>query len=169
MSKTIPLTQGKYAIVDDEDYEAVNKYKWFAQLRSGGWYAARCGDWRERPRKCFHMHRVIMDAPDELFVDHWNHDGLDNRRSNLRVCTWGQNQDNKGKQKGQFTSQFKGVWWSRNERKWRAAICDNAGGRKYLGYFALERDAALAYNEAATRIHGEFAYLNDVPTEGGVA
>jgi hypothetical protein len=97
-------------------------------------------------------------------VDHWNHDGLDNRRENLRVCTKAQNNHNCRKHRwhnGEYTSsKYKGVCWNKTEKKWMAYI-----HRKTLGYFRTEEEAALAYNAAATRDFGEFAVLNDIPEQ----
>lgn len=157
--KEIPLTQGKTALVDELDYDFLMQWKWstYYQPRAHTWYAVRSVRVAGR-RTSIQMHRVITDAPDGMEVDHQNHDGLDNQRGNLRVCTRADNQHNQRPCLNN-TSGYKGV--SRRRGRWVAGIrCD---GRRYnLGHFDTAEEAALAYNEAAARLHGEFAFLNDV-------
>jgi HNH endonuclease/AP2 domain len=111
------------------------------------------------------MHRAIMRAPTGAVVDHINGDTLDNRRSNLRVVTQAQNSRNRRKTPG-LTSAYKGVYYRAEAKSypWCAIIQVN-GMKVQLGQFMTERDAALAYNAAATRLHGEFARLNDLETD----
>lgn len=151
--KKIPLTQGKYAIVDDIDFEYLNQWKWtFHNLE----YAYR-KDSKDN-RKNILMHRAILKTPTGKLTDHVNGNGLDNRRGNLRVCTSSQNQKNQRKNKAN-TSGFKGVSWDKERKKWAAYI--NANGRLYhLGRFSIKRVAAEAYDKAAKKLHGEFARLN---------
>lgn len=100
-----------------------------------------------------------MTAPTGLVVDHINHNGLDNRRRNLRIVTAKQNSWNMRSAKGRGTSNYKGVGWVKNKRKWRASISiDNKP--KHLGYFEDEKKAAAAYDKAAKEHRGEFAVLN---------
>jgi hypothetical protein len=100
-----------------------------------------------------------MDAPADRLVDHRNNDGLDNRRDNLRLATRSQNMYNKLKTKSKTSSRFIGVSFDKSRRKWEARIYYQ--GRKiWLGRFDSEIDAALAYDEAARKYHGEFARLN---------
>jgi hypothetical protein len=94
----------------------------------------------------------------DVFVDHINGNGLDNRKSNLRICTHQQNCENSRKRKKSF-SKYKGVYWSKNAKKWVAQITID-GKSKHLGYFELEEDAAAAYDKAAVKYFGEFACLN---------
>ncbi len=156
MSKTIPLTQGYVAIVDDADYEELMQRKWYA-TRMGGGVKAAC--WRNG--RHLYMHRVIMKAKEGEYVDHANHDTLDNRRrSNLRTCTNAQNQANRRKLSG-CSSQFKGVYWSKHAGKWLARITTNYR-MLHLGYFDDEVLAARSYNAAAIEHFGEFALLNEV-------
>lgn len=155
--KLIPLTQGKNAIVDDEDFEFLSQWKWYCD--SG--YAIRqqhIGYVNGKQKlKCFRMHRVIMQTPAGICPDHINGNGLDNRRSNLRNCTRQQNRMN-SKSNTKTASEYKGI---RRHRvgTWEARIM--AGGKRIqIGHFAREEDAAQAYNFVALELHGEFARFN---------
>ncbi len=150
----IPLTNGGVAVVDDADYEALAQFRW---QRSAQGYAHRYR--RQRPAKgvSILMHRVVLDAPSDRDVDHINHDGLDNRRGNLRLCTPSQNLANRARQKNNTVSIYKGVSFDVRwpKKPWYARCC-----RKWLGRFLTQEEAAQAYNDAAVRQYGEFAYLN---------
>ena len=151
--KTIPLTRGKTAIIDDEDYERLAKHKWRVNNSSPGkWYAVTKinGD-------LTYMHRIILPVSKEQEVDHINGDGLDNRRENLRPCIHPQNGYNRGLQP--HSSCFKGVSWNRKDRKWRARIMKN-GRSDFIGNFDREEEAARAYDAKARELFGEFALLN---------
>ena len=148
----IPLTQGYFAIVDADDYEELNQYKWHVKVKSNGRYA-----YRTQGRKEIPMHRQILNAPAGMWCDHINHNGLDNRRCNLRLCTPQQNAYNRRPLGG--TSKYKGVHWDRHRRKWRARIRHN-GRLIHIGYFDYEADAVIAYDDYAIEMFGEFAYLN---------
>lgn len=150
--KFIPLTQGKVAIVDAEDYDWLSKYKWHASKKEYNWYACR-----NYNRSIVGMHQVIMNAPKGMLVDHIDHNGLNNRRSNLRVCTSSQNHQNRERTRG--TSKYKGVYREKRYRKWCASI-HFEGRNYYLGSFSNELDAAKAYDLKAAELFGEFAYLN---------
>lgn len=160
MAKIIHLTQDKITIVDDMDYERINRFKWFAiKLKRNTrlvWYACRTRNGRH-----LMMHRFILSPLPCFFIDHENGNGLDNRRSNLRVCTNMQNQHNGQIQTRRKSSQFKGVDFNSAMQKWRAHIRVNRQ-KKYLGAFDNEQDAAVAYNQAAKRYFGRFAKLNPV-------
>lgn len=159
--KKIPLTQGKFVTVDADDFDFLNQWKWYA--------------WKDGERNCYarkherlpdgkgikvYMHRLIMSAPKGKDVDHINHNGLDNRKCNLRVCDRFENNGNSRKRKN-TSSVYKGVYWSKHEQKWHASIRVNK--RKVsLRYHSLEIDAALAYNKAAKELFGEFALLNEI-------
>lgn len=152
--KKIPLTQGKFALVDEADYAKVSEFKWQAEPHSGIWYARRDEGGRKAKKKIY-LHRFITDAPAGKHVDHKNKNGLDNRQSNLRVCTASENLQNRGKQKNN-KSGFKGVYWNKHAKKWHACIAANKK-RFSLGYYDSVQDAAVAYKQAALKYHGEFA------------
>ena len=159
--KEIPLTRGKVAIVDDEDYAELSKRKWCTTPNGGKQlYAART-----RPRMS--MHRIILKAQPGQQVDHINGNSLDNRRCNLRFANTSQNAANQQKRNG--SSRFKGVAIERRtyslKKRWRARI--KLRGKRYnLGYFHTEEEAALAYNQAAQKHFGEFARLNQLERRG---
>jgi hypothetical protein len=150
---TIPLTQGYFAIVDADDYENLSQYKWHAGVKGD-----RCYAYRKKGKKLIAMHREILNAPTGMHCDHINHNGLDNRKANLRLCTPQQNLFNQRPHRNS-TSRYKGVYWSGEKKKWRAEIKHN--GRKiHIGYFDYEADAAIAYDDYAAELFGEFAWLN---------
>lgn len=163
----IKLNLGKVALVDDEDLDRIlTQYnKWMAINTSNDcWYAytaRRAGPRIEGKKINFIMHREILGLTpgDGKLVDHINGNGLDNRRANLRIATTHQNAQNTRRALG--GAGVRGVTWDRDRQKWMAQI--KAGGRKYhLGRFDEKIAAALAYNEAARRYHGEFAVLNEI-------
>jgi hypothetical protein len=154
-AKLIPLTQDKFAIVDAEDYERLCKYKWHA-LKDHRTYYAR----NRRPHGMVLMHRVIINAPAGLVVDHINHNGLDNRKENLRLCTVAQNSLNaRPRNLPNKTSKYKGVSFNK-QRKLFVAATKHHKKTYYLGGFKDETDAAKAYDKKAKELFGEFAFLN---------
>lgn len=146
--KEIQLTQGQVALVDDEDFERINAHKWRALWNSGSktFYAIRTSPRVNGERHAIWMHREIMRASDDDDVDHIDHNGLDNQRQHLRLCTHGQNCANRRMQANN-TSGLKGVCWNKEKCKWQAGITVNRKLR-HLGYFFDKIDAALAYDAA---------------------
>ena len=165
--KEILLTQGFAAIVDNEDYEELSRLKWHCSTRGnrpGHLYAVRRQSAKSGKRGKMRMHRVIMNAPDGMEVDHIDGDELNNQRANLRVCTRKQNGRSRGKHVAK-TSRYKGVYLDKVSGKWRAIIQPD-GGAKGLGAHGTEREAARAYNKAAIEEFGTFARLNEVEDDG---
>jgi hypothetical protein len=156
--RIIPLSRGMETVVDAEDFERFGDLRWYAHS-SGKFYARRT---LQVHRRKFHvlLHRLILDAPDGLFVDHINGDSLDNRRANLRLCTHQQNLCNVGPS-AQNTTGFKGVV-RHPKRPWRfvAHIKDATGKHIHVGTFGDPEAAARAYDTAAKKHHGVFAYQN---------
>lgn len=157
--RTIPLTQGKEALVDDQDYEFLNQWKWYADKRKHTWYASRNRRKSEGSPRTILMHEALL--PDSKGVDHKDGDGLNNQRSNLRPASTAQNNRNTTK-RANTSSRFKGVYWHKSTGKWQARIGTGVSGQHiYLGEFESELDAAKAYNKAAAEKFGEFARLNE--------
>lgn len=158
MSKLIPLTQGKFAIIDNENYKKLSKYNWYVAKSGKQWYAERTFNFGNRKFGIISMHRQLLNLKhgDGKHTDHINHNALDNQMVNLRICTQSQNQHNQAIRKNK-TSQYKGVHWSK--KKYQAEIKFNQK-TIYLGRFTDEKEAALAYDEAARRYFGEFACTN---------
>lgn len=152
--KRIPLTQGKYALVDDEDYERVNNLKWHACKHHNTWYALHSPT--EKPP--VKMHRFIMNAAKGVQVDHSDGDGLNNQKSNLRKATHSQNIWNSRLKKNN-TSGFKGVHWNKIRKVYQAYIYSN-NKHIYLGGYSDPEKAARAYDKKARELFGEFAWLN---------
>lgn len=157
--KTIPLSQGLVALVDDADFEWLSQWKWTAQRRTDGktHYAIRCVYADGTQTRVF-MHREIMQAPEGIEVDHRDFDGLHNTRDNVRLATHPQNQANR-RPLSNNSSGFKGVGRSANGQRWQASIRVNGRGH-YLGGYLTKEAAALAYDAAAREHFGEFACLN---------
>ena len=152
--REIELTNVDITLVDDEDYIDVVRYQWYAFENGWGKVYAKCTSHKVSHRL---LHNFLLDM---IGVDHINGDGLDNRRGNLRLATRSQNAINAKKRKN-TTSRFKGVYFDSYTGKWRAAI-HRDGKRIHLGRFAVEEDAAFAYNRAAVELFQDFALLNDI-------
>jgi hypothetical protein len=146
---------GKFALVDDEDFEKVLNHSWQIDKNKGYVFASFKINGKWLPIK---LHRFLLDNPKGLQVDHINGDKLDNRRENLRVCTHSENLYNWPKsKKRKYSSIYKGV--SFNGKKWLANISKNRH-QYYIGSFDKEHWAAMAYDIAAKDLHGQYAYLN---------
>jgi hypothetical protein len=151
MTKSIPLSQGKFAIIDDDDFEYINKWKWQYEKNLG--YATGIVE-----GKRVRMHCIIVHTPKGMETDHANLDRLDNRKENLRVCSHSENKMNVDKPSNN-TSGYKGVDFQKYCKKWRAKI-KVRGCFYHLGYFDSPVEAAHAYDEFAKKNCGEFAKLN---------
>lgn len=154
MTKEILLTKNMVALVDDEDYEYLNQWKWYFN----GKYATRNKPVTSSYRVPEYMHRIVMNTPDGMDTDHINHNKLDNRKENLRVCTRVQNKYNTAKT-SRNTSGYKGVSWSTDKNKWEVLI-RHEGCSIFVGRFSSIEKAARAYDDAARIYHGKFAFLN---------
>ena len=151
----IPLTQELYALIDGNDYEWLNQWKWCANYIKPNYCCARRK--AKKNKRIIYMHRLIMTAPSNMQVDHINHNGLDNRRLNLRLVTNTQNAWNQRSAGG--GSKYKGIYWNLRDRLWYANIMKN-GKRVFLGCYKTEITAAKAYDKTAREYFGEFACLN---------
>lgn len=153
--KEIKLTQGKVALVDDEDFDRVNQFEWF--VGNGSKTHASRALLNSGPKRERQMHRFIMNAPPGMCVDHIDGNGFNNCRSNLRVCT--QSQNNKNRRIQKHSSPYKGVCWHKKNRKWVSCIRVETK-RIYLGSFHNAILAAVEYDLAALKHFGLFAKTN---------
>jgi len=176
--RKIVMTQGEFALVDQDDYSRLSQYRWYPQRNRHNVYAYRF-DQRVKGQKfkSYPMHREIFKNPsatqnselrtqnchrhigDGLVVDHINGNGLDNRKANLRLGTYAQNSWNRPKGRRKCSSKYKGVCMDKKDGKFQAQICVH-GSRIYLGRFDTQKEAATAYDKAAEFFHGDFANLN---------
>ena len=157
--KYLPLSNGEFTMVDDDDYDWLRGFNWSASGKKTRRYATR----GTRNRKLgtqtkFYLHRVLLNAPPDKHVDHINGDTFDNRKCNLRLCEHKENIRNAKRQK-RNVSGFKGVSFSAEKERYVAHIRTD-GKSRYLGYFDKKEDAARAYNLAAQQFFGKFARLN---------
>lgn len=151
----IQLSKGKVTILDLDDAIKFGIYNWSVLQTKTGWYSVRNEKSVDKTsQKMFYLHRLIMDCPDHLFVDHINGDTLNNKKNNLRIVTKRENNLNKT---GNIisSSKYKGVSWYSRRSMWRARI-DGID----IGMFNIEEEAALAYDVKAKERHKEFAFLN---------
>ena len=152
--REIPLSRGLVALVDDEDFERLSKFKWYASPA----YAVRNGKDADGKAMQIRMHREILNAKPDQEVDHVNRNGFDNRRENLRLCSHAENVRNRSSYKNN-SSGFKGVSFHKGTGKWQARIRIDER-LQHLGVHATAEEAARAYDAAAIEIHGKFASLN---------
>jgi hypothetical protein len=157
--RRIPIGEGRFTIIEPGDYYRLNDFHWCISVSRDNIYAVRLELIGNGNIRKVRMHREIMNAPGDMLVDHKNCNTLDNRRANLRLATHSQNMCNRPKSSAKTTSKYRGVHFDKQRGKWVAKIQVN---RKiiWLGYFDSENDAAKAYDNAAKKIHGEFARLN---------
>ena len=151
----VTLTKGYTAVIDAADVHLVEGRNWSASVDPHAVYAV----WTALARKgqsTVRMHRVITNASQDEQVDHRDHDGLNNRRSNLRLVTSSQNQHN-SRMPNSNTSGYKGVSWDAQSAKWKAQICLQ-GKRFFLGRFDTAEEAHVAYCRASESLHGEYGY-----------
>lgn len=146
--REIPLAGGSVALVSDEDYEKVSEYKWHKS--KDGYVSTTI--------RIF-MHRLVLPVPDGMVADHIDGNPTNNCRENLRIATRSQNNWNQRPYSIPKTSKYKGVFYDKVLKKWRASIRCH-GKREYLGSYASEDKAALAYDTRAKVLFGEFAWLN---------
>lgn len=158
--RTIPLTQGHLALVDDADYEVLSHFKWRVIKTNNTLYAARSTSRVFGKQKIVYMHRQILGLVDpEVEAHHKDNDGRNNQRDNLKVATHSQNLQSIRTKKQGATSQFRGVSLHRRDGIWQVQIRIN-GKDTHLGTFTDETEAARAYDDAAFKHFGEFAQLN---------
>lgn len=157
MTKQIPLTQDKFALVDDVDYDFLMQWKWcFLSDKKEGGYAIRKG-------KTSHilMHRIVNKTPLSFETDHRDGNKLNNQKDNLRNCSKSQNNGNRKRYNKKRIGKYKGVYWIEKIKKWKAKLSINYK-EIHIGYFDREEDAALAYNFESMKYFGEYSRQNNV-------
>ena len=163
MSKQISLTRGLFTIIDDEDFEWLNQWKWYAHKAKTGFYVYRSFTYKSENKiikKNIAMHRLLMNIIDSNDIcDHIDGNPLNNQKYNLRKCTKQQNNYNHKNHRKNKTSKYLGVCFFPESSKWRATIC-KAGKVQHIGLYYTEEEAAKAYDNLAKELHGEFASLN---------
>lgn len=146
--------------IDEEDLHFLQKNNSSASITSHGYVGINFylgfvdGKYKYKRE---YLHRLIMKPRKGYAVDHINNNKLDNRKENLRICI----NSNNAKNKKQFSGNYKGVYWSKKQKKWVAQITKNKKC-KHIGSFEFEKDAALAYNREAKKLHGKYAFLNKI-------
>jgi HNH endonuclease/AP2 domain len=155
LTREIPLTQGKIALVDEVDYAELSQHKWCAMRHGSDWYVGQ-GQRDGAANRTIYIHQALLGKVPGLHTDHINGNGLDNRRCNIRLCTPQENTHN-ARPHRVAQSPFRGV--GRQRVKWGASITFQ-GTRRWLGTFDGEEQAARAYDIAAQELYGKFARLN---------
>ena len=160
--KKIKLTRNKYALVDDNLFDYLNQWKWYAKSSKWGYYAVReqhiSGSGKKEIKERIRMHRLIMNPPKNKQIDHINHNGLDNRKENLRIVTNSQNAMN-CRNRSDNTSGYKGITWDKSKNKWQAQIIVNQKNI-HLGRYSNIQGAWLARRWGERLYHGEYANLS---------
>lgn len=154
--KRMALNRGRFTIVDNEDFEELSRYKWnswYIEKEDRFSYVTACIN-----GKSIYLHRFLTNAASGQIVDHINGDMFDNRRCNLRVCTYAENSRNKIKS-APTQSKYKGLCKGKNRKKWQVQIYVD-GKKKTVGNFIDEIEAAKAYDAAARKYYGIFAATN---------
>jgi AP2 domain/HNH endonuclease len=149
--RCIPLTQSQIALVDDEDFERLNSFKWRVLHNHSGSFYAMC----HIGNKNAYMHRMILKACRGQFVDHINHNGLDNRRKNLRIVSGTQNQMNGRRHTNNRSSGYKGTYWDKSHKRWYSNFRNT-----HIGNYDSEIMAARAYDSAAYAFDPVHCLLN---------
>jgi hypothetical protein len=158
----IKLTKGHFAIIDEKDFVLVSRYNWHATNHDNVIYAAtRMPD---ANLKYKYMHQLILGLDGQTRIDHKNRNGLDNRRTNLRICpNLSSNSMNRGKQSNNLSSKFKGVTWDKNRNKWKMQI--KFRDTRIQKRFDTEEQAAVSYNHFVNVLCPEFGVLNNIESQ----
>lgn len=160
--KTIIVKPDKVALVDDDNYDCLNRFNWNVFKTTRTVYAE---SWISKNMVL--MHRLVLNLKpgDNFITDHIDHNGLNNQKTNLRVVSKSANSANMEKYSIKCSSTFKGVCWHKSARKWMASI-KHHGTPYYLGLFSSELEAAEAYNKKAQFLFGDYAWLNNLDAGG---
>ena len=161
MSIQIPLKQGQFAIIDNEDFNLVKDYKWHLKKERYTYYVRANIRLSSGKYKMIRLHRLILNLSNSEICDHINGNGLDNRKINIRIATHAQNNANRKKAQKK-SSKYKGVCWNKERNLWQANIYLDQKTIN-LGCFANEEEAAKVYNSSAVKLFGAFAKLNIIP------
>jgi predicted RNA methylase len=162
--KQISLSKGYYAQVDEEDFEILSKHNWWiCEVKSKRATVIQLSAQTEINGKTVKMHRMIMNPPKGMDIDHADGNPLNNQKYNLRICNRQENlrNTNKYKRRKKCSSEYKGVSFHKKANKWEAGL-QVEGRRKWLGLFESEIEAAKVYNKAALTYFGEFARINKI-------
>lgn len=159
--KKISLTKGFEAIIDDEDFDKVSRYRWYSDVKKRRVYAGRSERGDDGLPRSISMHRFILGHCGNLGVDHIDGNGLNNQKSNLRICTQTENLRAFQRKRHSATSKYRGVSWSSDRKKWLSQIVVNKKTIN-LGRYEDDMDAAKSYNIAAEKYFGAFATLNKI-------
>jgi hypothetical protein len=171
--RLIPITKGYSVKIDNEDFEKVNQYKWYPVFSGNNIYAATSlylgGGTKNKKTKGLLMHRLIMDTSTGLQVDHIDRNGLNNQKTNLRNCTHAQNMANRGKNKNNVASKYKGIsyikycsWKDKTYLRRKPWVAHMTIKGKFipLGCYSTPEEAAKAYDKKSIELFGDFAWTN---------